>query len=165
MTDFLLDPGTSGFIATPFNLMTTELNTLASGSAATSSVGGTSGVFSQTNFGSAIELEFWFLSGGAFTPTAGGTLACWWLKSTDGGTTFEALISTPSTSVPALGRPPDLLLPLYEGGAAWASNNIRNGIIARAPYPFAKLVTQNFSGVSLPASGNIIKAAPVAWKF
>ena len=42
--DFLLDPGTNGFIATPFNLMTTELNSLVNTDRALSSVGGSSGV-------------------------------------------------------------------------------------------------------------------------
>ena len=46
--DFLLDPGTNGYITSLFNLVTTELNTLGIASATTSSVGGSSGVFSQS---------------------------------------------------------------------------------------------------------------------
>lgn len=163
--DFLLDPGTNGFIASAFNLQTTELNSLASGGAATSSVGGSSGVFSQTNFGNAIECLLSFTAGGAWTPTAGGVIAGWWLESTDGGTNFETLISTPSTTVPALSRPPDFIIPVYEGGAAWASTNFRFSQPSRAPYPSCKVVAQNLSGAALPAAGNIIKAYPVAWKY
>ena len=56
-TDFLQDPGTNGFIATPFNLLSTELNSLVTGNTAVSSAGGTSGVFTQTNYNSAIFCE------------------------------------------------------------------------------------------------------------
>ena len=71
-TDFLLDAGTRGFKATPFNLLSTELNTLGNGSAATSSVGGTSGVYSQTNWVNCPFGSVYFTGGGAFTPSAGG---------------------------------------------------------------------------------------------
>jgi hypothetical protein len=55
-TPFLWQPGTSnnGLYAPSLTLMTTELNSLASGSVAVSSVGGTSGVFSNANTGQVI---------------------------------------------------------------------------------------------------------------
>jgi hypothetical protein len=47
-TNFLEATGTNGFIATPFNLMSTELNSLANNNSATSSAGGqgSNGIFS-----------------------------------------------------------------------------------------------------------------------
>ena len=164
-TNFLEAAGTNGFIATQFNLLSTELNALASGAAATSSVGGSSGVFSQTNNANAIWGSLYFTSGGAFTPTAGGYLAGWFLPSTDGGTTFEALVSTPSATVLALSRPPDFVITL--DNAAYASGNIRwcSGRKVMLPWESYKVVLQNLSGVALPATGNLIKVGPVAIQY
>lgn len=160
-TPFLLTPGTNGFTTAPFSLITTELNTLANGAAATSGT-----VVSQSTFSNAMLLSGYLYSGGTFTPTAGGCLACWWVRSTDGGLTFEAQPATPSTTVPALGRPPDFIIPVYEGGAALGSGYIK-WASAEFNYPWvsAKLVVQNNSGVSLPSSGNIIKAGAVEWQY
>ena len=63
-TNFLQE---TGFLTAPFNLMTTELNALGSGANGISSVGGTAGVFTQTNFGSGIYGAVHFKAGGAFT--------------------------------------------------------------------------------------------------
>lgn len=156
--DFLLDPGTSGFIATPFNLYSTELNALGSGSTATSSVGGTSGVYTQTNFANAQKCFVFFESGGAFTPTAGGNLTGWWILSDNGGTNFEFTVA--NTAMP---RAPDFVIPLYAsayaaGGRSWSQ-------VVRAPWPSCKIYIQNNSGAALPATGNLILAAPVAERY
>ena len=168
-TNFLNAAGTNGFIQASFNLLTTELNALGSGSAATSSVGGSSGVFTQSNYSNAIWTGIQFNSGGSFTPVAGQVLLGWFLLSMDGGSTFEALISTPSTTVPALGRPADFVIPLYEGGAAWASGNKRNltGRYVKAPWESHKIVLQNFgaSAAALPASGNTLTAVGMAVQY
>lgn len=166
-TNFLLASGTSGFIATPLAHLTTELNALVNGAAATSSVGGTSGVFNQTNDANGIWGSEYFTSGGAFTPTAGGYLAGWFLLSPDGGSTFETVIATPSTTVPALGRAPDFIIPVYQGGAAYASGNISwcQGRTIRLPWESHKIVLQNMSGVTLPATGNTLKVGPVAIQY
>jgi len=167
MTDFLNEPGTNGLIQAKFSLMTTELNTLSNGAVVTSSVNGSSGVFTQTNWSNAAWGGMQFSSGGAFTPTAGGLLAVWFLLSEDGGSTFEALISSASTTIPALGRPPDVIIPTYEGGAAWASGNIRaaQGRYFKTPWETHKIVVQNLSGVSLPSSGNVLSATGMAIKY
>lgn len=108
-TNFLeYSGGTGGFLTSPFNLMTTELNTLTNGSSATSSVGGTSGVFTQSSQGSGIWGFAHFKSGGAVTPTAGGYIAGWFLYSPDAGSTFEFTVS--NTDLP---RNPDFIIPLY----------------------------------------------------
>lgn len=168
-TNFLDAAGTNGLIQAAFNLETTELNTLASGAAATSSVGGTSGVFTQTNYSNAIWCGIQFKSGGSFTPVVSQVLLGWFLLSQDGGSTFENIIATPSTTVPALGRAPDFVIPLYENGSAWASGGIRSiqGRYVKAPWESHKILLQNFgaSAVALPASGNVLSATGVAIQY
>lgn len=161
-TTLQLDPGTNGWVHAIVDLLTTELNALASGAAVTSSVGGTSGVYNQSNFSSAPLDEIWFTSGGAFTPTGSPILYGWFLKSIDGGTTFESLISTPSTTVPALPRNPDFTIPL--DAAAFASGNLKFGTISNLPAPSFKVVVQNMSGVALPATGNKITVGPYTYQ-
>lgn len=158
-TDFLQKTGTNGFLTTPFNLMSTELNTLANNTSATSSVGGTSGVFTQSSWGSGIWGVAHFLAGGSFTPTAGGYIACWFLYSPDGGSSFEKVVS--NTDMP---RSPDFTIPLY--ASAHASNDVvqSSGII-RMPWWSTKLFVVNHAGASLPSSGNLIKLGSVAVQY
>lgn len=164
-TNFLLAPGTNGFIATPFNLLSTELNALASGAAAISSVGGASGVFSQTNLAQALGLSIYITFGGAITPSAGGGISLWFLPSPDGGTTFESAVATASTTVSALSRSPDAIISL--DNAAFANGNIRwaSGLHIPSPWESFKVLAQNNTGVALPATGNLIKAGPVTTQY
>lgn len=156
MTDFLQKTGTNGFLATPFNLMTTELNTLANGNSAVSSVGGSSGVFSQSDWQSGLWAEAHFVAGGAVTPSAGGYIAGWFLLSPDGGSTFEKTFS--NTDLP---RTPDLIIPF--ANSALASNDVVPAMgIIRLPWWSTKLFVVSHVGVSLPSSGNIIKLGSVA---
>lgn len=159
-TNFLeYSGGSNGFLTAPFNLMTTELNTLANGSSATSSVGGTSGVFTQTSQGSGIWGAAHFKAGGAVTPLAGGYIAGWFLYSPDGGSTFEFTVS--NTDLP---RPADFTIPLY--ASAYASGNFSqsSGII-RLPWWSYKLFVVNHAGAALPASGNVIQLGSVAIQY
>jgi hypothetical protein len=165
-SNFLENPGTNGFIATPYNLLSTELNTLASGACAVSSVGGTSGVFSQTNTASAPWMSIYFTAGGAVTPVTGQLLEGWFLRSPDGGTTFETVTATCSTTVPPLPRAPDFIIPL--SAAAYASGNIawaNNGSLVPAPFESNKVELWNTGTAALPASGNLIKAGPVVIQY
>lgn len=158
-TNFLEAAGANGFIATPFNLMTTELNALGSGANAVSSVGGTSGVFTQASFASAPWCEVHFKAGGAFTPTAGGFLAGWWLYSPDGGSTFEKVVA--ATDIP---RAPDFVIPLF--ASAYASGDIAQALgLVRVPFWSTKLYIGNRSGVALSASGHVIQAGPVTLQY
>lgn len=160
MTDFLLTPGTNGFVATPFDLETTELNALANGNTATSSVGGSSGVFTQSSIANAPQGSMWFTSGGSFTPTAGGQILVWFLRSPDGGSTFEKAVS--NTAFP---RPPDAIIPLF--GSAYASGDKSwvSGAIVDLPWESFKVVVMNNSGAALPATGNKVTLGPVALRY
>lgn len=158
-TNFLEAAGTNGFIAAPFNLQSTELNALGSGNSAISSVGGTAGVFTQTNDANAIWGAIDFVSGGAFTPSAGGYIAGWFLYSPDGGTSFEKTVA--NTDLP---RAADFIIPLLN--SAYAANDISQaqGII-RLPWWSYKVFVVNHSGVALPATGNLLKLGGVAVQF
>ena len=158
-TNFLEAAGTNGFIATPFNLMSTELNALATINSAVSSVGGTSGVFTQTNYANAIWCEVYFVSGGAFTPVAPNYINGWFLFSPDGGTTFETTVSNTD-----MVRPPDFTIPLNL--AAYASGNVAQASgLVRAPWWSNKVFINSHAGATMPATGNLIKAAPVAIQY
>lgn len=154
--DFLFNPGTNGFTVTPFNLLSTELNSLAIGATALSSVGGTSGVFTQSNTGNALMGEIYFSAGGGVTPVVGGYFAGWFLTSPD-GTTFEKYISGTPPS-----RGADFIIPLYAAAYSSGEFAFSNGILVPLPAAPFKTVLQNQSGVALPGSGNLIKLGPVA---
>jgi hypothetical protein len=166
-TNFLeYSGGTNGWLTSPVAFMSTEMNTLGNGSAATASV---AGPWTQSSLGSGQICMAFFEWTTTFTPTAGGNLSCWWAQSPDGGTNYETVLATPSTTVPALGRPPDFIIPLYEGGAALGATAGTLVKFAMAPflYPWVKtkLIVQNNSGVSLPASGNQILIGSVANQY
>jgi len=158
-TNFLYAAGTDGFIATPFNLLTTELNTLGSGNTVISSVNGTSGVFTQTNTASALWAILSFLAGGTFTPTGAPNLSGWFVLKAD-DSHYEKLVS--NTAPP---RAPDFVIPLFT--SAYAANDIsacQGGLVRLPAAPFEVLI-QNNSGVSLPSSGNKIICGPVAVQY
>ena len=159
-TNFLLAAGTSGFIATPFSLLTTELNALASAGVATSSVGGSSGVFSQTNTGQAPFGRVWFKFGAALgaAASANATLAIWFLTSSDGGTTFESQTVSPPP------RPPDLIIPV--GANVYATGALLfSPPRVILPAESFKVVLQNNLGQALGASGNILPLGPEALQY
>jgi len=146
-TNFLHYNGTNGFLVTPFELFNqtdAAFDSLASGNTVTSANGGTSGKFNQTNFGSAQLAELWFVVGDTgFTPSAGGNLTGWWLKSFDGGSTFED-----TDSNLALPRPPDFIIP-FKAAAYSASDVVFASGPVLLPYVTSKVYVQNNSGVTL----------------
>jgi hypothetical protein len=140
-----------------------EASALTNGSAVTSSYWNNTGIFrggstpSDIDFG--IQGDIWFMSGGAFTPSAGGVLAGWFLPSRDGGTNFETIIATPSSTVPAVSRSPDFIIPL--DNAAYAAGNVRYGqgrFIAPLPTVPFKVELQNNSGVTMPSTWAVFLA-------
>lgn len=160
MANFILAAGTNGFITTPVSLLTTELNGLTNVHTAVSSVGGTSGVFTQSSFANAPLLGIEFTSGGAFTPAAGDELWGWFLESLDGGSNFDRLASnTP------LARTPDFTIPLIASAYASADRAWAQGrYVDRPPFGSFKVAVYSLT-VTLPASGNIIKMGPAAMTY
>jgi hypothetical protein len=156
VTDFLWDPGTgnNGEIASTLTLLSTELNSLAgSGAVIVSSVGGSSGVFTNSNTGQAIWGEVFFNAG-----TAGGTcpvgsnISLWFLTSTN-GTTFE-----PTAAVPA--RSPDVIIPLPN--TTLNATYKAQGLVQLPALNFKVLAQNNCGANALASSGNTITVAPMA---
>jgi hypothetical protein len=158
--NFLHTAGTDGFLSTKRTVTwTTSLNGLASGSRAISDTTANTGVFSQSSFSNArIGNAYFTTVTTGWTPTTGGCFACWWLYSYDGGTNFEVESrTTPSTTVPAVARPPDFIIPVYTGGTAISAGDV---FFATGPFllPFhsAKLVVQNMTGAALAAQAHTL---------
>jgi hypothetical protein len=99
------------------------------------------------------------VAGGAVTPAAPNYIAGWFLFSPDGGTNFETTFSNTD-----LTRAPDFIIPL--NASAYANTNIAqaSGLI-RVPWWSNKVFINSHVGATLPNSGNLIKAAPVAIQY
>lgn len=158
--NFLHTAGTSGFLSTKRVVTwTTALNNLASGARAISDATADTGVFTQSSFSNAPKgYAFFTTIVTGWTPTAGGVFACWFLRSTDGGTTFEVESrTTPSTTVPAVARAPDFIIPVYTGGTAIAANDILwNESVFDLPWVASKLIVQNLTGANLAAQAHTL---------
>jgi hypothetical protein len=147
-------PGTSnsGLLATAFNLMTTELDSRANAAVIISSVGGSSGKFTNADTAQAKWGEIYLTLGTVTTMTAGGALSGWFLTSYDSGTTYES-----TTVVPP--RAPDFIVPL---DATTGNKVYKASGLVRIPALQFKVMIQNNSGQSFTASGNTLKLAPIA---
>lgn len=157
-TNFLEALGTNGYIATPFAFVTTEFsgnNTVVTTGVRTFTQ--TSGSQAQAIWGSV-----YFMAGGAFTPLAGGYIAAWFLKSPNGGVSFE---SSPGANQ-GLARIPDFIVPL--NAVAYASGTISwcQAPIVQLPWEPYRLYAQNLSGsgVSIPVSSSL-NVGPVAVQY
>src|SRR6185312_9275681 len=106
-TNFLYAAGTSnsGLLTAAVTLMSTELNALASAGVIISSVGGTSGLFTNSNTAQGIFADLFFTLGTVTSMSVGANLTGWFLTSPDSGTTLES-----TTVVPP--RAPDFIVPL-----------------------------------------------------
>lgn len=158
-TPFLWQPGTSnsGLSTVPLTLMTTELNAAASGSVAVSSVGGSSGVFSNSNTGQVIWSPMVLTLGSTSAAfQTGGNLSCWFLQSLD-GTTFESIAAAPP-------RAPDVVFPLPASVLAGSTMFLSQGLV-RLPALKFKVLCQNNSGQTLNAAGNTVVLAPTAVQY
>lgn len=145
-TDFLWE-GSGVYGVAVANLLTTQLNALASSTGNTLSTLG--GAFQNTTGRIYADVEF--AAGGTFSPTAGGFIELWFLRSLDGGSNYE----DGSASV-APGRAPDIVIPV-EAGTTITPRNGASGLIL--PPAFYKPLARNQTGATLPASGNIIRFA------
>ncbi len=158
-TPFLWQPGgaNSGLYAPALTLMSTELNAVASGAVALSSVGGSAGVFSNANTGQVIWSPLVLTLGstaGAFQ--TGGNLSCWFLQSLDGAT-YESGAAAPP-------RAPDVVFPLPAAALAATTTFLSQGLV-RLPALRFKVLCQNNSGQTLNASGNTVVLAPTAVQY
>lgn len=165
-TNFLHAAGTNGFIVTPFELFNNTdaaFDALANGNCVTSANAGSSGKFTQSDFGSAQWGYIYFTVGDvAFTPTAGGCLTGWWILSPDGGSTYEN-----TDSNVAIPRPPDFIIP-FPAAALNTGDKIFAAGLVQLPWAHCKVYVQNNSGVTLGNTTTThakLHCAPVADQY
>jgi len=161
-TNFLEATGgsTAGYFSATVTLMSTELVSLGSSLTAISA----STFTSSGNFGQAIWGDVWVQFGGSFTGSAGSNIAGWFLRSPDGGTTFETQLS----SAAPMPRPPDFLIPIST--KAYASTNIcyGSGLVKMPWAPFKVYIQNAGSSNTLPSSATAyttINLGPVAVQY
>jgi len=163
--NFLLTAGTNGlFSAARTVTWATSLNGLANGSRAISDTTADTGKFSQASFSNAMwgMAEFSHIAA-TLAPTVGGTLACWFLLSRDAGATYEDESSTtPSTTVPAVARSPDFIIPLYTGATPIPAGGLKWSQRFLLPQVTCKLVAQNYSGAAFSANAHTLTLFGVA---
>lgn len=162
-TNFLWYTGSSantGLLGAAISLQTTEMNSLASGSTAVSTVGGVSGAFTNSfTFQGMIGEVYLTLGTIGSAMAAGANLAGWFLASPDAGSTYEHTVINS-----ALSRPPDFLIPLpaTTNTAGWIYKGAGPIMI---PALIFKVYVQNNSGQAFAASGNTLKLAPYAMQY
>ena len=139
----------SGYAASAFNALTTELNSLVVTAGTQSTLG--SEIDNSTNKYLLAEAEF--LAGGTYTPTANGYIELWLLRAMD-GTNYE---DGSSSIVPA--RRPDIIIPVRAGTTITPRALAAGLLIPPGKY---KALAGNRTGATLPASGNVIALRPYA---
>lgn len=152
--------GNNGLLGTAFNFMadTSELASLANNAYVVSSVSGTSGVFKNNTTFQAIYGELPLTLGAIGSALgAGAVLSGWFLKSYDGGSTFEQTAAAPSRNADFYFNLPATTI--AAAAVYWAAN-----IVLLPAIPF-KIGILNSTGQALAASGNTIKCAPVAEQY
>jgi hypothetical protein len=163
--NFLLTGGTNGlFSAARTVTWATSLNGLASGARAISNATADTGTFTQASFNNAMwgMAEFAHITA-TLAPAIGGALACWFLCSRDNGATYEdESSSAPSTTVPAVARPPDFVVPLYTGATPIPAGALKWSQRFLLPNVTAKLVVQNYSGAAFSANAHTLTIFGVA---
>ncbi len=166
--NFLNTAGTNGLFSAARTVTwasaSDDLNGLASGARAISDATADTGKFTQSSFSNAKYgmAEFSHITA-TLAATAGGCLACWWLLSRDGGSTYEDESSTtPSTTVPAVARVPDFIIPLYTGGTVIPAGALKCSNRFLLPNITAKLVVQNFSGAAFSAHDHTLTIFGIA---
>lgn len=151
-TNFLWE-GAGTYGVSVANLLTTQLNALAN---STGNVLSTLGGATQNTTGR-IYADVEFVAGGTFSPTAGGFIELWLLRSLDGGSTYED-----GSATVAPGRAPDIVIPV-EAGTTITPRNGASGLVL--PPAFFKPLARNQTGATLPASGNLIRFALYTEQF
>lgn len=162
-TNFLQATGasTAGYFSAVTTLISSELTGIGSSIVAT----GASTFTSSGSFGQAIWGEVALTLGTSMAAAASGAfISGWFLRSLDGGSSFE---TTQGTSVNPLPRPPDFLIPV--SSITYASSAIIYGSgLVKMPWSPVKIYVQNNLGITFPASTNgyaTIKLGPVAVQY
>jgi hypothetical protein len=145
----------SGNLVSAFNLQSTELNALANTAVIVSSVGGTSGKYTNSNTGQARQGEI-FLTLGAIglALSAGACISGWFLQTPDSGTTYESTTVVPPRSA-------DFIVPLPATTIGAASVYKALGPVQLPALQF-KVLVQNNTGQALAATLNTILLAPTS---
>ena len=154
-TDFLQALGTNGYLlSSPLTVLTTEMNSLATGSYTALGPQHT-----QSDIAQGIRGSVFFKSGGSFTPTSSlvPVLYGWFARSPDGGTTYE--YSTTLT------RLYDFIIPLPQAAISSGQLFAASGVNLPLAAEYWKLIILNSCGATLPASGNSVFIGPTAWQY
>lgn len=135
--------------STATNLLTTEMNSLTTGSR-TSAGSAINNVQATSNLNGYPYGSVQFLMAAyTGTPSAGAALYVWFLKSIDGGSTYEDTTSA---------RAPDVIIPIGAVATGPQKITIQN---VQLPVGFFKAVAQNFgTGLTFASSGNILNVLP-----
>jgi hypothetical protein len=138
------------------NWLSTELNSLANSSGNVLSTLGASFNNGFSNSAGYIYADVEFFAGANYTPTAGGFIELWLLRSID-GTNFDD-----GSATIAPGRLPDVVIPV-RAGASIRPRAVVAGVIL--PPGLYKPIARNQTGATLPASGNTIRFRPYTQVF
>ncbi len=148
----------NGLLQSALTLLSSDTgwNSITNGSTAVSSVGGSSGVFTNANTGQAMIGDLYLTLGAIGSAlSAGAVLSGWFLKSLDGGTTFETAVSGA-----ALARAPDFIIRLpattISAGSVYATDGTHKITVPAVPF---KVFVQNNTGQTFASSGNTLKLA------
>lgn len=149
---------TGGFYVTPLSVSSTgDLASLANGSA-TTLAGGTA--YTQASWSSAlwcyVTIKF---AATNWTPSSGGLIAGWFAKSYDGGTNYETISVTASSTIMALPRSPDFIVGLDNANM---TSQVKWSAIVPLPNAQTKIIVQNFAGVTIGTGTHTVFVGPFA---
>lgn len=160
-TNFLEATGgsTAGYFSAVVTLISSEATSLGSSLVVT----GATTFTSSGNFGQAIWGEVSMKIGTTFTPGTGAFIAGWFLRSPDGGTTFETVLGTSVNPAP---RSPEFVIPI--SSAVVAGQIMYATGLVKMPWSPVKVLIQNSAGATLGASTTnytTISLGPVAVQY
>jgi hypothetical protein len=160
-SNFLWAPGTSnsGLLSSLLTLQNTELDGLTTGSLIVSSVGGSSGKFTNSDTGQAVWGDLYLTLGAIGSAlSSGAALSGWFLTSPDSGTTYESTTLAPP-------RSPDFTIPLPATTISAGTVFKSQGKVLLPALQF-KVIVQNNTGQTFAGSAaNFLKLATQALQY